>query len=395
MTIRLIGGSEPAAVIALWFHCATLVLSIFPLLAGVPNKAVLLSGVDGSLMLGVAGTSFVAQLLSTRGLQRCRAAKAAAMGFTQVVYSHIMGAVFFDDKLTLGGLLGTLLILAGVLLVTLRLPAGSSSGSKAGGAAVCADTAAVGSKLADSVTISDNDAAALLAGDHVPSHLSAAEKVGREDAAAAVAVVTLRADSGVSAKPRAASPAEEAEQLLAVSDMDSAAEQDDPEVQTNSLLAQIAASAAAALGGELCPAASAASALGLSRQVSRQLAASIAVSRQASQFLVGSASVFPTAPGIPGLSTRAWDWQGLQLQQPAAQQAQPPEEPVSGQEGRRRRSSRPAQLEPAATAAQVQATCVSSGLRQALLLQGEHSSPGRRSPAPLEQQQEREAAPPL
>lgn len=84
MTIRLIGGSEPAAVIALWFHCATMLLSVIPLSAGFPNKAVLLSGVDGSLMLGVAGTSFVAQLLSTRGLQRCQAAKAAAMGFTQV-----------------------------------------------------------------------------------------------------------------------------------------------------------------------------------------------------------------------------------------------------------------------------------------------------------------------
>jgi drug/metabolite transporter (DMT)-like permease len=90
MTIRLIGGSEPAAVIALWFHCATMILSVFPLLAGVPNKPVLLSGVDGSLMLGVAGTSFVAQLLSTRGLQRCQAAKAAAMGFTQVRHADYM-----------------------------------------------------------------------------------------------------------------------------------------------------------------------------------------------------------------------------------------------------------------------------------------------------------------
>lgn len=391
MTIRLIGCSEPAAVIALHFHCATMLLSVFPLLAGVPNKAVLLSGVDGSLMLGVAGTSFVAQLLSTRGLQRCQAAKAAAMGFTQVVYSNIMGAVFFDDKLRLGGLLGTLLILAGVLLVTLRLPAGSSSASKAGGAAVCADTAAAGSKLADSGTISDNDAAALLEGDHVPSHLSAADKVSTEDAVAAVAVVKLRADSGLSAKPRPASPSGEAEQLLAVGDMDSAAEQDDSDVPTDSVLAQIAASAAAALGGELCPAASAASALGLSRQVSRQLASACAAqSRQASQFIVGSPSVFLTAPGIPGLSTRAWDWQGLQLQQPATQQAQPPEGPTSEQEGQRRRSSRPA---PAA--AEMQATCVSPGLRQALLLQGEHSSPGRRSTALLEQEQEREAAPPL
>ena len=98
MTIRLIGGSEPAAVIAVWFHTATMVLSVFPLLAGFPNKPVLLSHVDGGFMMGVAGTSFVAQLLSTRGLlQRCQAAKAAAMGFTQVgqwlMWGPVEGAI--------------------------------------------------------------------------------------------------------------------------------------------------------------------------------------------------------------------------------------------------------------------------------------------------------------
>lgn len=61
-----------------------MLLSVFPLLAGFPNKPVLLSGQDGAYMMGVAGTSFVAQLLVTRGLQRCQAAKAAAMSFTQV-----------------------------------------------------------------------------------------------------------------------------------------------------------------------------------------------------------------------------------------------------------------------------------------------------------------------
>lgn len=84
MTIRLIGGAEPAAVIAVWFHTATMLLSVVPLAVGVPDRFALLSRVDGTYMLGVAATSFVAQLLSTRGLQRCQAAKAAAMGFTQV-----------------------------------------------------------------------------------------------------------------------------------------------------------------------------------------------------------------------------------------------------------------------------------------------------------------------
>jgi hypothetical protein len=59
-------------------------LAAIPLALGVPNKPALLSPADASLMLGVAATSFVAQLLSTRGLQLVVAAKAAAMGFTQV-----------------------------------------------------------------------------------------------------------------------------------------------------------------------------------------------------------------------------------------------------------------------------------------------------------------------
>lgn len=70
---------------AIWFHPATTLLAAIPLLAGVPNKPVLLSPKDGGLMLGVAATSSVSQLLSTRGLQRCLAANAAAMGFTQVI----------------------------------------------------------------------------------------------------------------------------------------------------------------------------------------------------------------------------------------------------------------------------------------------------------------------
>lgn len=397
MTIHLIGGSEPAAVIVLWFHCATMLLSFFPLVAGVPNTPVRLSGVNGSLMLGVAGSSFVAQLLSTRGLQRCQAAKAAAMGFTQVVYSHIMGAVFFDDKLTLGGLLGTLLILAGALLVTLRLPAGSSSGSKAGGAAVCADTAAAGSKLADSGTISDKDAAALLAGDNVPSHLSAADKVGREDAVAAVAVVTLRADSDLSAKPRAASPAGEAEQLSSCCNRrhglscragrfrgadGQLAGPDSCECCGCPWWRALPSRVSNIRPGSVPPGVTAAGSIHCS------VTAGISVPR-------GLPFCVPDCTCILGLSTRAWDLQGLQLQQPATLQAQLPAEPVSGQEGQRRRSSRPAPLEPAAAAAEAQATCVSPGLRQALLLQGEHSSPGRRSSALLEQEQERAAAPPL
>jgi drug/metabolite transporter (DMT)-like permease len=71
-----------------------MLLSVGPLLAGFPNKAVLLSGPDFGYMMGVAGTSFVAQLLVTRGLQRCQAAKATAMSFTQVRQFALLAYLF-------------------------------------------------------------------------------------------------------------------------------------------------------------------------------------------------------------------------------------------------------------------------------------------------------------
>lgn len=63
-----------------------MVLTFVPLALGVPARLRILAPEDFGLMMGVASTSFVAQLLSTRGLQMVVAAKAAAMGFTQVFY---------------------------------------------------------------------------------------------------------------------------------------------------------------------------------------------------------------------------------------------------------------------------------------------------------------------
>lgn len=314
----------------------------------------------------------------------------------QVVYSHIMGAIFFGDKLTVGGFFGTLLILSGVLLVTLR-SAKRSSSTAAAGTTVCPGVLVAGGTPVDAEGKKvDSDAAALLSDNHIPSHI-AAGKHAEDDSVAAVAVVKLRADSSaLSAKQCPASPAVaegEQAQLLKANMDDSTAAEDDAEQTTDpGLLAQIAASAAAALGGELCPAASAASALDLSRQVSRQLATSRAVSqmsRQPSQYLFGSPSAFMTAPGIPGLSALPWDWQGLgpasPQQQPSARQPQVQESsaPEEEQHEQRRRSQAPA-------AAEVQAGGTSPGLRQAQPSDSAPNSPERRSPARLEQRQEQE-----
>eukprot|EP00775_Hariotina_reticulata_P005916 gene5916-biopygen7724 len=154
MIIRSIGSSEPAAVVTIWFHLGTMLMSGIPLLLGSPAKPVSVSGHDAWLMLGVALTSFAAQLLSSRSLQLVAAARAAAMGFTQllvaalkvqqpagVLYGYINGAVFFDEHLSAVGMAGVVLILTGVLLVTIK-PA-AQQGSTANKAAACTASAAV------------------------------------------------------------------------------------------------------------------------------------------------------------------------------------------------------------------------------------------------------------
>ncbi len=62
----------------------TLVFLLPPLIFGLPERAVLPTARDTCFLLGVAFTSFIAQILQTRGFQLTLAARAAAVGFTQV-----------------------------------------------------------------------------------------------------------------------------------------------------------------------------------------------------------------------------------------------------------------------------------------------------------------------
>ncbi len=84
ISIRYIGRSEPALVVAMWFHTATLMMSSVPLAAGWPDRAVLPSLGDAALLVAVALSSFSAQLYLTRGFQLESATRASATNFTQV-----------------------------------------------------------------------------------------------------------------------------------------------------------------------------------------------------------------------------------------------------------------------------------------------------------------------
>jgi hypothetical protein len=69
--------------VALWYHLSTLALSSIPLALNWEQRSIPLP-FDLGMALGVAGTSFVGQLLLSRGFQLLDASKAAAINFTQV-----------------------------------------------------------------------------------------------------------------------------------------------------------------------------------------------------------------------------------------------------------------------------------------------------------------------
>jgi drug/metabolite transporter (DMT)-like permease len=58
--------------------------SVGPLALGWPQKAAWMSLEDALLLLGVAATSFLGQLVLTRGFQLLEASKASSINFTQV-----------------------------------------------------------------------------------------------------------------------------------------------------------------------------------------------------------------------------------------------------------------------------------------------------------------------
>lgn len=213
-----------------------------------------------------------------------------------------MGSVFFNDKPTLVGFFGALLILAGVLLVTLRLSKGSPEAAQ--GPASCLASAVSSHSAITAKDTGADDPQALLLERQLLSHTTAAAPAGPEEDVgehtAAVAVVSLQTRSDTSLKQAAATLTHERNQSPPAGEH-MAMGADGQEPLLDGLLAQIAASAAVALGGELCPAGSTAVALQLSRLVSRQLAASRAasqMSRQPSQWPPGTPSAFFAGPAL-------------------------------------------------------------------------------------------------
>jgi drug/metabolite transporter (DMT)-like permease len=73
--------------------------------------------VEWAYLLGVGVSTQIAQLFLTNGLQLEAAGRATSVGYLQIAFAFGWGLLFFGDRLDGWGLLGALVIVAGVLLV--------------------------------------------------------------------------------------------------------------------------------------------------------------------------------------------------------------------------------------------------------------------------------------
>lgn len=115
--IRVIGKRESALTVAAWFHTVSTISSAVPLMLGVPQRAVLPSLITVIRLASLVLCSFTAQLLMSRGVQIVPASKAAAMNYSQVVYSFVFGILFFSDVVSILGVCGSIIIAAAILLI--------------------------------------------------------------------------------------------------------------------------------------------------------------------------------------------------------------------------------------------------------------------------------------
>lgn len=105
VTVRRLGATEHPYVIVFWFAVVTVVGSV-PLTVPAwlwPTP------VEWAGLAAVGVTTQIAQVYMTRGLQLERAGRATAVGYLQIVFAGIWGALFFaevPDALGLGGAAG-------------------------------------------------------------------------------------------------------------------------------------------------------------------------------------------------------------------------------------------------------------------------------------------------
>lgn len=116
VSVRALRNSDHPVVVVFWF---ALVATPFSLPAVIANPVVP-TATELLLLVAIGVTVQVAQLFMTRALHREAASKVTAIGYSQVAFAFLFGALFFGESLTLLSAAGALLVIAGATLVTLK-----------------------------------------------------------------------------------------------------------------------------------------------------------------------------------------------------------------------------------------------------------------------------------
>lgn len=119
VSVRALRNSDHPIVVVFWF---ALVATPFSLPAVIANPVVP-TGHEVLLLIAIGITVQIAQLFMTRALHREAASRVTAIGYSQVAFAFLFGALFFGESLTLLSTAGALLVIAGAMLVTLKVSA--------------------------------------------------------------------------------------------------------------------------------------------------------------------------------------------------------------------------------------------------------------------------------
>ena len=115
VTVRKLRATEDPLVIVLYFPLVATLGSIPLTAAAQPAWPTLWEW--AVLVLGVAVTAQIAQILLTNGLHAERAGRAMSMTYLQIVFAAVWGVLFFDEMPDLWSAAGAVLVVGGTLLV--------------------------------------------------------------------------------------------------------------------------------------------------------------------------------------------------------------------------------------------------------------------------------------
>lgn len=99
LSIKSIGNDEKAITTSMVFHTVSFTVALLPMLIGVPFPAVMPTAHEALLLSQVVWTSFVGQLMLSRGFQLLTPSVAAAINLSQVVHARTLSVLFLHDSL--------------------------------------------------------------------------------------------------------------------------------------------------------------------------------------------------------------------------------------------------------------------------------------------------------